>query len=43
MPSSYLLDADGHVLATHLGFKTADAPDYERAIREALAAASVTQ
>lgn len=40
MPSSYLLDADGNVLATHLGFKTADAPDYERAIQQALASAS---
>jgi hypothetical protein len=39
MPSSYLLDADGNVLATHFGFKTADAPEYERAIQEALAAA----
>jgi len=38
MPSSYLLDADGNVLATHFGFKTADAPEYERAIQEALAA-----
>lgn len=39
MPSSYLLDADGNVLATHFGFKTTDAPEYERAIQEALAAA----
>jgi hypothetical protein len=39
MPSSYLLDADGNVLATHLGFKTVDAPEYERAIQQALAAA----
>lgn len=39
MPSSYLLDADGNVLATHIGFKTADAPEYERAIQQALAAA----
>jgi peroxiredoxin len=39
MPSSYLLDADGNVLATHFGFKTADAPQYERTIVEALAAA----
>lgn len=39
MPSSYLLDPDGNVLATHFGFKTADAPEYERAIQEALAAA----
>jgi thiol-disulfide isomerase/thioredoxin len=39
MPSSYLLAADGTVLASHFGFKTADAPDYERAIQDALAAA----
>jgi len=39
MPSSYLLDADGNVLATHFGFRTADAPEYERAIQDALAAA----
>jgi cytochrome c biogenesis protein CcmG/thiol:disulfide interchange protein DsbE len=39
MPSSYLLDGDGRVLASHFGFKTADAPEYERAIQEALAAA----
>jgi hypothetical protein len=40
MPSSYLLAADGKVLASHFGFRTDDAPDYERAIREALAAAN---
>ena len=39
MPSSYLLAADGTVLASHFGFRTADAPAYERAIQEALAAA----
>ena len=39
MPSSYLLDADGKVLASHFGFKTDDAPHYERAIEDALAAA----
>ena len=42
MPSSYLLDADGTVLASHFGFKTADAAEYERAIRDALAAATQT-
>jgi hypothetical protein len=40
MPSSYLLAADGTVLVSHFGFKTADAPDYERAIQQALSAAS---
>jgi cytochrome c biogenesis protein CcmG/thiol:disulfide interchange protein DsbE len=39
MPSSYLLAADGTVLASHFGFKTADAAEYERGIREALAVA----
>ena len=39
MPSSYLLAADGTVLASHFGFRTADAPAYERAIQAALAAA----
>jgi cytochrome c biogenesis protein CcmG/thiol:disulfide interchange protein DsbE len=42
MPSSYLLAADGTVLASHFGFKTADAAEYERAIRDALAAATQT-
>lgn len=37
MPSSFLIDRDGNVLATHFGFKTADAADYERAIEAALA------
>ena len=36
MPSSYLLDADGNVLASHFGFRTADTAEYERAIEEAL-------
>jgi len=40
MPSSYLLAADGKLLANHFGFRTADAPEYERAIQEALAAAA---
>jgi thiol-disulfide isomerase/thioredoxin len=37
MPSSYLIDAEGNVLATHAGFRTADAADYEQAITDALA------
>ena len=36
MPSSYLIDADGHVLATHAGFRTGEAAEYERAIQDAL-------
>jgi len=39
MPSSYLLAADGTVLASHFGFRTADAAEYERTIQQALAAA----
>lgn len=39
MPSSYLLDADGNVLASHFGFRTADAADYEKTIQDALAKA----
>jgi peroxiredoxin len=38
MPSSYLLDAAGHVIERHLGFKLSDAGQYETAIRSALAA-----
>ena len=37
MPSSYLIDAEGNVLATHAGFRTADTADYEQAIENALA------
>jgi thiol-disulfide isomerase/thioredoxin len=36
MPSSFMLDADGNVLATHYGFKLADTEQYEQAIRAAL-------
>lgn len=36
MPTSYLLDSAGNVLARHLGFKLAKAPEYEALIREAL-------
>ena len=38
MPSSFVLDAAGHVLASHFGFKLADTDEYERGIRDALAA-----
>ena len=36
MPSSYLMDAEGNVLASHAGFRTADAADYEQTIKDAL-------
>ncbi|HEU4618256.1 MAG TPA: TlpA disulfide reductase family protein [Gammaproteobacteria bacterium] len=39
MPSSYVLDAEGHVLARHFGFRLEDRAAYEEAIRSALAAA----
>ncbi len=37
MPSSFVLDASGRVIATHFGFKLADTAEYERGIRSALA------
>ena len=37
MPSSYLLDASGNVIATHFGFKVGDADAYEAQIKKALA------
>jgi thiol-disulfide isomerase/thioredoxin len=36
MPSSFLIDLDGNVLASHAGFRTADTADYEKAIQTAL-------
>ena len=36
MPSSFLIDTDGTVLAKHFGFRTADTGDYEKAIEAAL-------
>jgi cytochrome c biogenesis protein CcmG/thiol:disulfide interchange protein DsbE len=36
MPSSYLLDASGNVVATHAGFKLADTDRYESQIKAAL-------
>lgn len=40
MPSSYVLDASGTVLAKHFGFRLADTEEYERAIQAALKASS---
>ena len=40
MPSSFMLDANGNVLATHYGFKLADTAEYEQTIRAALADAA---
>jgi thiol-disulfide isomerase/thioredoxin len=36
MPSSFLLDANGNVIAKHFGFRMADSEDYEAAIVDAL-------
>ena len=41
MPSSFLIDPDGNVLAQHFGFRTADAPEYENGIKNALAKPAV--
>lgn len=43
MPSSFLLDADGNVIAEHFGFRFADTEEYEAAIVKALAAAGRSQ
>ena len=40
MPSSFLLDSEGNVLATHYGFRLGDTEEYEAAITEALAEAA---
>jgi thiol-disulfide isomerase/thioredoxin len=39
MPSSYLLDATGKILARHLGFRLSDSAEYEQTIQTALATA----
>jgi cytochrome c biogenesis protein CcmG, thiol:disulfide interchange protein DsbE len=36
MPSSFLIDADGNVLARHVGFRSSDSADYEDSIKAAL-------
>jgi thiol-disulfide isomerase/thioredoxin len=43
MPSSFVLDASGKVLASHAGFKLANTDEYERGIRSALAAVAGSQ
>lgn len=42
MPSSFVLDANGNILATHYGFKLGDTEEYEQAIRAALDGAEPT-
>jgi cytochrome c biogenesis protein CcmG/thiol:disulfide interchange protein DsbE len=39
MPSSFLLDGNGNVIAKHYGFKLANTEEYEQQIRAALGAA----
>jgi thiol-disulfide isomerase/thioredoxin len=36
MPSSYVIDRDGRIVATHLGFQTRKADEYETNIRKVL-------
>jgi hypothetical protein len=43
MPSSFLLDAEGKVIATHFGFRYEDADEYEAAIVKALGVAGAGQ
>jgi thiol-disulfide isomerase/thioredoxin len=43
MPSSYVLDAEGNIIASHFGFKLADRADYERTIQGALADAEAAR
>jgi len=41
MPSSYILDRDGNVVARHLGFKVRSMDDYEATIRDVLTESDV--
>jgi thiol-disulfide isomerase/thioredoxin len=43
MPSSFLLDAEGNVIAEHYGFRYEDADEFEAGIVAALAAANRSQ
>ena len=43
MPSSFLIDADGKVLASHFGFRSSEAADYESSIQAALDTAGAAQ
>jgi thiol-disulfide isomerase/thioredoxin len=43
MPSSFLIDADGNVLARHFGFTAAETESYESAIKSALDRARANQ
>lgn len=43
MPSSFLLDESGNVIAKHFGFKLANADEYEQTIQQALQQTGRTQ
>jgi thiol-disulfide isomerase/thioredoxin len=43
MPSSFVLDAAGKVIAVHHGFKLADTEEYEKQIQAALAGAPLPE
>jgi thiol-disulfide isomerase/thioredoxin len=43
MPSSFVLDRDGNVVASHFGFRLVDTDEYERALRTALGMDSPAQ
>ena len=43
MPSSFLIDRDGRILASHFGFRASDTADYEHAIEAALAKTRAAQ
>jgi hypothetical protein len=36
MPTSFLLDSYGNIIATHIGFKLRDEKRYERAVEQLL-------
>jgi cytochrome c biogenesis protein CcmG/thiol:disulfide interchange protein DsbE len=36
MPTSYLIDRDGNLVATHIGFRTKDKPKLEQAVQQLL-------
>ena len=43
MPSSFVIDSDGEVVAEHLGFKVRQQDEYEAVIRQALGMAEADQ
>lgn len=43
MPSSFLMDADGNILASHYGFRLANVEEYEAKIQAAIESAARTE